>query len=218
MQDLDIRGSGNLLGGEQSGFIADVGFETYQRILNEALIELRDSEYREPSDDQVQSAVPVITDTGKIYVSDFQIDTDLEIMFPDEYISNISERIRLYKELNEISSDDALLMFEKNLIDRFGEIPSPAQALLDIVRLKWIAVKLGIEKILLKNDLLIAYFVSDHNSPFYRSALFVSIMNYVNRKPRMNMKQKGTKLSLTMSEVRTVKGAIKVLIDIIAGQ
>jgi transcription-repair coupling factor (superfamily II helicase) len=216
MQDLDIRGSGNLLGGEQSGFIADVGFETYQRILNEALVELREAEYREPSGDEEQSKVPVRGGPDKPYVPDFQIDTDLEIMFPDEYISNISERIRLYKELNEISSDEALLLFEKNLTDRFGEILPPAQALLDIVRLKWMAIKLGMEKILLKNDLLIAYFVSDHNSEFYRSALFVSIMNYVNRKPRqMNMKQKGTKLSLTVSDVKSVKWAIRILKEIL---
>jgi transcription-repair coupling factor (superfamily II helicase) len=151
------------------------------------------------------------------YVSDFQIDTDLEIMFPDEYISNISERIRLYKELNEISSDEELILFENKLIDRFGNIPPPAEALLDIVRIKWIAVKLGIEKILLKNNLLIANFISDHNSQFYHSALFVSIMNYVNRKQnRMNMKQKATKLSLTISDVKSVKSAINILKEIIA--
>jgi len=217
MQDLDIRGSGNLLGGEQSGFIADIGFETYQRILNEAMIELRESEFREPSTEGEKVAVPVKAGHEKPYVSDFQIDTDLEIMFPDEYISNISERIRLYKELNEIDSDEALIMFEKKLIDRFGNIPPPAEALLDIVRIKWIAVKIGIEKILLKNTLLIANFVSDHNSQFYRSALFVSIMNYVNRKQRqMNMKQKASKLSLTVSDVKSVKSAILILNEILA--
>jgi len=216
MQDLDIRGSGNLLGGEQSGFIADVGFETYQRILNEALIELRDAEYREPSDEEEKVKVPVKSGLTKPYVPDFQIDTDLEIMFPDEYVSNISERIRLYKELNEIESDEVLVAFEKKLIDRFGNIPPPAEALLDIVRIKWIAVKLGIEKIFLKNNLLIANFVSDHNSQFYRSALFVSIMNYVNSKPRqMSMKQKAYKLSLTINEVKSVKSAIRILTDIL---
>ena len=216
MQDLDIRGSGNLLGGEQSGFIADVGFETYQRILNEALIELRDAEYREPSDEEEKVKVPVKSGLTKPYVPDFQIDTDLEIMFPDEYISNISERIRLYKELNEIESDEVLVAFEKKLIDRFGSIPPPAEALLDIVRIKWIAVKLGIEKIFLKNNLLIANFVSDHNSQFYRSALFVSIMNYVNSKPRqMSMKQKAYKLSLTINEVKSVKSAIRILSEIL---
>jgi transcription-repair coupling factor (superfamily II helicase) len=217
MQDLDIRGSGNLLGGEQSGFIADVGFETYQRILNEAMVELRESGFREQESEGERIAAPVKALHDKPYVSDFQIDTDLAIMFPDEYISNISERIRLYKELNEIESDEALALFEKKLIDRFGIIPPPAEALLDIVRIKWIAVKLGIEKILLKNNLLIANFVSDHNSQFYRSALFVSIMNYVNRKShRMNMKQKAAKLSLTVSDVRTVKGAIHLLNEILA--
>ena len=211
MQDLDIRGSGNLLGSEQSGFIADVGFETYQRILNEAMIELRES-------------VPAISVSGeeedkfvkeeiaKVYVSDFQIDTDLEIMFPDEYISNISERIRLYKELNEITSDESLLSFEKKLIDRFGAIPEPALALLDIVRIKWIAVKLGIEKILLKNNLLIAYFISDPGSDYYRSSLFVSVMNYVNRhQKQMSVKQKESKLSLTISNIESVKSAIEIL-------
>ncbi|HAM08955.1 MAG: transcription-repair coupling factor [Bacteroidetes bacterium GWE2_41_25] len=211
MQDLDIRGSGNLLGGEQSGFIADVGFETYQRILNEAMLEIRES------DKTLQPAEPVKTETGKEggekqYVSDFQIDTDLEIMFPDEYVSNISERIRLYKELNEIGSNESLELFAKKLIDRFGPIPPTAEALLDIVRIKWIAGKLGIEKILLKNNLLIAFFISDQKSPFYRTPLFVSIMNHVNRNHKqMTMKQKKSKLSLTISDVRSVKAAIKVL-------
>jgi transcription-repair coupling factor (superfamily II helicase) len=216
MQDLDIRGSGNLLGGEQSGFIADVGFETYQRILNEALLELRESEIHEQPD--LEETVHIEEKSSKVkkYVSDFQIDTDLEIMFPDEYISNISERIRLYKELNEIDSEEALTLFETKLIDRFGKIPAPAQALLDIVRIKWIAVIIGIEKILLKNNLLIAFFVSDQNSHFYRSSQFVSIMNYVNRKQKqMNIKQKSDKLSLTITDIRSVKAAIKVLGEIL---
>jgi transcription-repair coupling factor (superfamily II helicase) len=217
MQDLDIRGSGNLLGGEQSGFIADVGFETYQRILNEALTELRESEFHEHSNEGDEPGVPAEEIKPKTYVSDFQIDTDLEIMFPDEYVSNISERIRLYKGLNEIETEESLLSFEKKLIDRFGTIPPPAMALLDIVRIKWIAVKLGIEKILLRNNLLIANFVSDKNSQFYRSSLFVSIMNYVNRKLKeMNVKQKESKLSLTISDVRSVKSAIQILTDILA--
>jgi transcription-repair coupling factor (superfamily II helicase) len=216
MQDLDIRGSGNLLGGEQSGFIADVGFETYQRILNEALIELRDAEFRESSTSEEMVAVNKKPGYEKEYISDFQIDTDLEIMFPDEYISNISERIRLYKELNEIDSEEALCSFEKRLIDRFGIIPQAAQALLDIVRIKWIAKKIGIEKILLKNNLLIAYFVSDPNSQFYRSSLFVAIMNYVNRKQKqMNMKQKASKLILTINEVKSVKTAIRILNEVL---
>jgi transcription-repair coupling factor (superfamily II helicase) len=216
MQDLDIRGSGNLLGGEQSGFIADVGFETYQKILNEALNELHETEFTEIPNSEEKVKAQEKPMEAKQYISDFQIDTDLEIMFPDEYISNISERIRLYKELNEIESEEALCTFEKRLLDRFGIIPQPAQDLLDIVRIKWIAIKIGIEKVLLKNNLLIANFVSDQNSKFYQTQLFVSIMNYVNRKQKqMNMKQKAARLSLTINDVNSVKKAIKVLSEIL---
>ena len=214
MQDLDIRGSGNLLGAEQSGFIADVGFETYQRILNEAMEELRESGLAGQTDEQKHKEPDQkgVESRSKAYVSDFQIETDLEIMFPDEYISNISERIRLYKELNEIESEEALESYEKRLTDRFGTIPPPASALLDIVRIKWIAMKLGIEKILLKNNLLIAYFISDPRSDYYRSSLFVSVMNYVNsHQKRMSVKQKESKLSLTITEIRSVKVAIEIL-------
>jgi transcription-repair coupling factor (superfamily II helicase) len=182
------------------------------------MMELKESEFREKSDeepnelaDNKEKMEPV-----KAFTSDFQIDTDLEIMFPDEYVSNIAERIRLYKELNEIDSEEKLEEFEKKLTDRFGILPPPATALLDIVRIKRIAVQIGIEKILLKNDLLIAYFISDHNSLFYSSPLFVSIMNYVNKHRRnMTMKQKTTKLSLTISSVKSVKEAIKVLNEIL---
>ncbi|HLP73805.1 MAG TPA: transcription-repair coupling factor [Bacteroidales bacterium] len=216
MQDLDIRGSGNLLGGEQSGFIADVGFETYQKILNEAMTELRDTELPETVPAGVPDADKPVVNVRplklKTFVNDFQVDTDLEIMFPDEYISNISERIRLYKELNEIETEEALAAYEQKLGDRFGKIPAPAQALMDIVRLKWIAVGLGIEKILLKNELMIANFIADPGSSFYKSPVFISIMNYVNRMQRkMTIKQKGEKLSLTVPDVKSVKAAIRVL-------
>lgn len=214
MQDLDIRGSGNLLGGEQSGFIADVGFETYQRILNEAMLELRESELHDIIPEREKIPEPSKKSALKQYVSDFQIDTDLEIMFSDEYVSNISERIRLYKELNEIDNEDELVKFEAKLKDRFGPVPSSAIALLDIVRLKWIAVKLGIEKILLKNDLLIASFISDPASDFYKSTLFVSIMSHINRNPqRMKVKQKDSKLSLTISDIKSVRSAIEIMND-----
>jgi len=215
MQDLDIRGSGNLLGSEQSGFIADVGFETYQRILNEAMAELRESGQFDDSSARKQTGNLVNEEAVKPYVLDFQIDTDLEIMFPDEYISNISERIRLYKELNEIATEESLIAFEKKLTDRFGPVPPPASSLLDIVRIKWLGVKLGIEKILLKNNMLIAYFISDPASGFYRTSLFVSIMNYVNHhQKRMSVKQKETKLSLTIENITNVKSAIEILRNI----
>jgi transcription-repair coupling factor (superfamily II helicase) len=207
MQDLDIRGSGNLLGGEQSGFIADIGFETYQRILNEAMMELREAQ---PQADK--GAEEKGTEENKIYVSDFQIDTDLEIMFPDEYVSNISERIRLYKELNEITTEEQLQKFESVLTDRFGALPVSAKSLLGVVRLKWTGVRLGIEKILLKNNLLIANFVSDKDSSFYRSQKFIAIMSHINRFPdRMKMRQKDSKLSLTINNIGSVGEAIKIL-------
>ena len=218
MQDLDIRGSGNLLGGEQSGFIADVGFETYQRILNEAMAELRESLAKEEIAEGKHDEFRIQEEKEIPYVSDFQIDTDLEIMFPDEYISNISERIRLYKELNEIENEESLQLHSKELVDRFGPLPEPAAALLDIVRVKWIAVRLGIEKILLRNDLLIANFISDPGSRFYRSPLFVSIMNYVNRFPKqMMVKQRESKLSLTIREISSVKSAIQILDNLSSG-
>ena len=207
MQDLDIRGSGNLLGGEQSGFIAEIGFETYQRILNEAMLELRESMPEEESTGEAEKE-----SHERKYVSDFQVDTDLEIMFPDEYVSNISERIRLYKELNEIETADQLNTFENKLTDRFGPMPVPAKSLLEVVKLKWVASAIGIEKILLKNRLLIANFVSDPESGFYRSGLFVSIMTRINRYPeRMKMRQKDSKLTLTISNVKNVSEAIKVI-------
>jgi transcription-repair coupling factor (superfamily II helicase) len=215
MQDLDIRGSGNLLGGEQSGFIADVGFETYQRILNEAMIELRESEHLISPVEETEVQDVKHIDTDQIYVSDFQIDTDFEIMFPDEYVSNISERIRLYKELNDISNEEILRRFEEKLTDRFGPLPDPAKSLLDIVRIKWIAIKLGIEKVLLKNNIMIANFISNPDSLFYRSPLFVSVMTYVNRhQKRMSVKQKESRLSLTIADIKSVNGAIRILDDI----
>ena len=212
MQDLDIRGSGNLLGAEQSGFIADVGYETYQKILNEAMAELRESEPQLREQETREAEKTQNAEKQKPYVTDFQIETDLEIMFPDEYVSNISERIRLYKELNEIDNEQGLSLYESRLTDRFGPLPSPAASLLDVVRIKWIASRLGIEKILLKNSLLIAYFVSDQNSKFYRSSLFVSFMNYVNRhQKRMAVKQKESKLSLTITGIENVRSAISIL-------
>jgi transcription-repair coupling factor (superfamily II helicase) len=216
MQDLDIRGSGNLLGAEQSGFIADVGFETYQRILNEAMDELRDSEsYDSLIMDTGKTVQQSVTVKDKVYVSDFQIDTDLEIMFPDEYISNIAERIRLYKELDEIATEESLQNFEKKLIDRFGALPPPAASLLDIVRIKWIAIQLGIEKIVLKNNLLIAYFISNPDSAYYRTSLFVAVMNYINsNRNLMYVKQKESKLRLIIENISNINAGIVLLQNI----
>ncbi len=148
-------------------------------------------------------------DSTKQFVPDVTVETDLEIMFPDEYVSNIPERIRLYKELNDIRNEAGLRAYESHLADRFGPLPPPARSLLDLVRLKWIASQTGIEKVILKNNTLIANFVTDQSSQFYRTPLFVSVMNFVNRKQgNMTIKQNNSKLSLTVREVTSVTQAI----------
>jgi len=209
LQDIDIRGAGNLLGSEQSGFIAEIGFETYQRILNEALAEIRESEGLADSGKPVDEPGK---DKAKAFVNECQIDTDFEIMFPDEYISNISERLRLYKELNEISSDEGLEKFERKLTDRFGPLPQPAKSLLELVKLKWLATKSGIEKIILKNNIFVAYFVSDPGSSFYRSPLFATMISRINSFPhRMKVRQKELKLTLTVSDIKSVEESMDIL-------
>jgi transcription-repair coupling factor (superfamily II helicase) len=212
LQDLDIRGAGNLLGGEQSGFIADVGYETYQKILDEAISELKHEEFSDLFTRSNIKHEPEDSRDMKEYVADVTVETDLEIMFPDEYVSNIPERIRLYKELNEIKDSEALSAFERRLRDRFGPVPQPAMALLDIVRLKWVASATGIEKIILKNNALVANFVTDPASQFYRSTLFISVMNYVNRKQNMmSVKQNNNRLSLTVRAMPSVAESIDLL-------
>jgi transcription-repair coupling factor (superfamily II helicase) len=209
LQDLDIRGAGNLLGGEQSGFIADVGYDTYQKILDEAVRELKEEEFGDLFPARGQKSEPGTPEEAGQFVTDVVVDTDLEVMFPDEYISNIPERIRLYKELNDIRDENTLSAYEAHLKDRFGPLPAPALALLDLVRMKWIASKTGIEKIILKNDTLVANFVADPASDFYRSPLFVSVMNFVNRKQgTMTVRQNNNKLSLTVKNVSSVVQAM----------
>jgi len=208
MQDLDIRGAGNLLGGEQSGFIADIGFESYQRILNEAVYELREEQ------GETHTSEPAEKDADKLkgYANDVQIETDMEIMLQEDYISSIPERIRLYRELNELSNDKELREFELKLVDRFGPLPSRAASLLEIVRLKWVASKLGMEKITLKGGLMLISFVSEPRSSFYRSATFVNLMNHINHRPNlMKMRQKDTKLTLTVNSIQTVTAAAAAL-------
>ncbi len=162
LQDLDIRGAGNMLGGEQSGFIADIGFETYNRILNEAMQELKETEYPD-----LFPAKETVDEEGEhVFVEDCQIDTDLELLFPEEYVSNISERMNLYRELDQIQRQEDLQLFEKGLIDRFGPLPGPSQDLLQVVNLRQLANRLGFEKIVLKNEKMIGYFVSNPGFSF----------------------------------------------------
>jgi transcription-repair coupling factor (superfamily II helicase) len=165
MKDLEIRGAGDLLGGEQSGFINEIGFDTYQKILNEAIEELKENEFKELYSDSTN-----IED--KTFVKDTQIDTDFELLFPDDYINNITERLNLYTELNGIQSEEDLQKFETRLVDRFGELPTQAVDLLNSVRIKWIASKIGLEKVVMKQGKMIGYFISDQQSDFYKTNAF----------------------------------------------
>ena len=209
MKDLEIRGAGDLLGGEQSGFINEIGFDTYQKIMNEAIEELKENEFAElyPEDNDVET---------KEYVKDIQIDTDFEILFPDEYINNITERLNLYNELNLIKDEANLVLFEQKLIDRFGPLPKPAVALLNSVRLKWKATAMGIEKVVIKQGKMIGYFIGDQQSNFYQSNRFMKVLQYVQQNGNVcKMKEKQTKsglrLLLTFENVKTITRALELL-------
>jgi transcription-repair coupling factor (superfamily II helicase) len=214
MQDLDIRGAGNLLGAEQSGFIADIGYETYQRILSEAIQELRQEEFsgvfKEEDQKQAQAFLNIK------FTQDCQIDTDMELLFPQDYIPGTSERMLLYRELDNIEDEKQLAKFREGLEDRFGKVPSETRELLEVVRLRWKAIKLGMEKITLKEGKMICYFISDQQSPFYRSPLFMNIVQYVQKgKFRGQMKERNHKLTLTFANVPNVETAGYVLEEII---
>ena len=209
MKDLEIRGAGDLLGGEQSGFINDIGFETYQKILTETIEELKEKEFKD-----LYNTKDDISE--KIYVKEVQIDTDFEILIPDDYINIIAERLRLYKELSNVDTEEKLQNFEKNIIDRFGEIPTQVVDLLQSVQIKWLAKEFGMEKIILKQKRMIAYFISDQQSDFYQSEKFTRVLNYVqNHKKSCVMKEKETKAGLrllvTFIHIDSVNKALEVL-------
>lgn len=208
LQDLDIRGAGNLLGAEQSGFISDIGYETYHRILDEAIQELKDEEFRELYSKTGE-------DTGEVdYLKDCHIETDLEILLPHEYISNISERVRLYRELDNIQDERSLEEFENRLIDRFGELPEQTSELLNVVRLRWLAEKTGFEKIVLKSGIMVCYFISDPESLYFNSKIFSKILDYVQQqKKHCQMKEVNNKLLLTFGSVATVGNAMTILAE-----
>lgn len=209
MKDLEIRGAGDLLGGEQSGFINEIGFETYQKILNEAIEELKENEFK----DLYKNSENLV---DKVYVKDTQIDSDFELLFPDDYINNISERLNLYTQLNSIKSEEELKKFEAELVDRFGELPTQAEDLLNSVRIKWIASKIGLEKVVMKQGKLIGYFIADQQSGFYQTDAFTKVLQYVQTHSRScQMKEKktrsGLRLLLTFEKITSVERALKVL-------
>ncbi|MFY8187550.1 MAG: transcription-repair coupling factor [Flavobacterium sp.] len=207
MKDLEIRGAGDLLGGEQSGFINEIGFETYQKIMNEAIDELKENEFKELYENNTSA-------DNKKYVKEFLIDSDFELLFPDEYINNISERLNLYNELSNIEDETKLLAFEQKLIDRFGPLPDEAKDLLDSSRLKWMAIKAGIEKLVMKQGKMIGYFVSDQQSDYYQTQSFRNVIQFVQKNPtlcRMKEKQtmQGLRLLLTFENVKSIKKALR---------
>jgi transcription-repair coupling factor (superfamily II helicase) len=208
LHDLDIRGAGNMLGGEQSGFIADIGFETYTRILNEAINELKEKEYKDlfaPKELDEQQGETV-------YVEDCQIDTDLELLFPDDYITNVTERMSLYRELDQTQSEEDLLAYESGLADRFGVLPKPSKELLDVVRLRWLGNRLGFEKLVLKNGKMIGYFISNQGSDYYKSKTFSNMLGFVQKQPsRFRMKEGNEKLTLTCEPIISVQSACELL-------
>lgn len=209
MKDLEIRGAGDLLGGEQSGFINEIGFDAYQKIMNEAIEELKENEFKDLYDE-------VEGDTEKEYVKDIQIDTDFELLFPDEYINNITERLNLYNELAEIKEEDGLVAYEQKLLDRFGPLPVQAQALMTSMRIKWLATKMGLEKLVLKQGKMVGYFVGDQQSDYYQSGAFRTVLKFVQQFPTLSkMKEKQTKnglrLLLTFENVKTLKKAQQLL-------
>ncbi len=202
MRDLDIRGAGNILGGEQSGFISDIGFEMYHKILDEAILELKETEFNELYKEEMQ----------KEYVRDCQIETDMAILITDDYITSITERLSLYKELDNIQEEVELQRFRLRLIDRFGPVPPQTEELINTLRLRWIARELGFEKIIMKNERLTGYFITNQESAYYQSETFTRILRFVQQNPELcRMKETKERLSMTFMNIKSVEEGLKVL-------
>jgi len=201
MKDLDIRGAGDLLGANQSGFINEIGFATYQKILNETIEELKQNEFKELFEDE--------TSDKFFTIEDFQLETDLQLLIPDDYVNQIAERLSLYQELDLVKTKEDLATFRANLIDRFGEIPEETNQLLETIKLRHLAKRIGLEKIVLKQEKMICYFTSNPNSDYYNSDSFTKVLNFVQTNPKnCKMSEKNNKLRLIFSEVGSVTEAI----------
>jgi transcription-repair coupling factor (superfamily II helicase) len=202
MRDLDIRGAGNILGAEQSGFISEIGFEMYQKILDEALHELKETDFSEVFPEEKK----------KSYVRDCVIETDLEVLIPDHYVTNITERLNLYKELDSIESEEGLMQFTERVIDRFGPLPKQTDTLLHTIRLRWLARSIGFEKLVLRNRRMTAYFISNPDSPYYQSGQFTAVLDQIKNNPSLcRMKQDGERLFLVFSDIASVPDAIRAI-------
>ena len=209
MQDLDIRGAGNLLGAEQSGFMEDLGYETYQKILSQAVTELKNDEFHELYAEQIAQGKDI---SGDEFVEDCTIESDLEMYFPDNYVPGSSERMLLYRELDNINNDNDLETYRQRLVDRFGEVPHEALELMQVVPLRRLGKRLGCEKIMLRQGKMNMQFVANPDSAYYQSKTFSAVINYVGNHPRRcDFKQVGTRRLLTVSQIPTVEAAVNVL-------
>jgi len=211
MRDLDIRGAGNLLGGEQSGFINDIGFETYQKILNEALEELKQEHFQDLYEAELKKS--------NHFVKDTLLETDFEILIPDEYVGSITERISLYKELDDLEKEEQMQDFIKNMVDRFGPIPEPAMRLIETMRLRWVAAQIGIEKLVLKSEKMIGYFITKKDSPYYQSDSFTRVLDFIKTNPTAGkMYEKDDTLRMSFNDVKTMKRAVEILTAMAEGK
>lgn len=209
MKDLEIRGAGDLLGGEQSGFINEMGFETYQKILQQAIEELKENEFKDLYESESN-------DQFKSYVREVQIDTDLEIYLPDNYINIVKERLALYQELSQLKTPKELEEFEAQLTDRFGSLPREAKELMESVRLKWVATELGMERLILKKGSCLCYFLSDQQSDFFQGERFQYLLTQIQKNAaRMVLKEKnipaGPKLLLSIRDIHEAQQLTQLL-------
>lgn len=205
MRDLDIRGAGNLLGGEQSGFISEIGFEMYQKILDEALTELKENEFKDLFEDKQQEIL-------QQFVKDTQIDTDLEFLIPDTYVNNVEERLILYQKLSDMEKEADLQAFHAELEDRFGAIPRETERLFDLLRLRRLAKRVGFEKLVLKNQKMLCYFISNQESPYYQSSRFQAVLEFIKTHPtKGQMKEKNDKLLMSFSGIKDIASGLEIL-------
>jgi transcription-repair coupling factor (superfamily II helicase) len=202
LRDLDIRGAGNLLGGEQSGFIAEIGFEMYHKILDEAIKELKETDFKDLFENTNTDTIP------SAFVTECAIDTDTEMLIPDDYINNINERLIIYRQLDDITNEPDLQKFSLSLLDRFGPMPEPVLQLLDGIRLRWVATMLGFERLQLKNGMLRCFFIAEQQSKFYETSLFQSLLVFINSQgQRCILKQTDKHLILTVKHIINLKKA-----------
>jgi transcription-repair coupling factor (superfamily II helicase) len=209
MKDLDIRGAGNMLGGEQSGFISEIGFEMYQKILNEAIEELRESEFKELFDERT-------TDSMLHFVKDCILETDLEVRIPDDYVNNVAERLSLYQEMDNLKDEAELQKFSEMLIDRFGPLPKQVNELVLSFKLRWLAEEIGLERLVIKSGKMVGYFISNPQSPFYETDMFQQVLNYIQRNGQgCKLSEQNDKLRIVFADVKHIKHAFEQISSIV---